>query len=262
MRSLSTDARDWTDLGSVDPLWAVWSAPEFRHGAGSREEFFRSGETEVRGILEMLRAGFARPERAARALDFGCGVGRLTRALASHFDEVVGVDISPSMIDAARAFHPDRSGCSFLLNPGPDLRQFADREFDLVCSLITLQHVSDSRLIAGYIAEMMRVTTVGGAAVFQLPVHVPWRIRAHPRRTVYHACRRIGVSAERLYEHGLYAMALSGLHPDQVADAVNRGGGRLAATFPDNRVGTPVVPSNTYVALPAHRRLNGSRCRR
>ena len=42
-------------------------------------------------------------KRFHRALDFGCGVGRLVMPLASRFDEAVGVDISPSMIEIARA---------------------------------------------------------------------------------------------------------------------------------------------------------------
>jgi len=37
-----------------------------------------------------------------RALDFGCGLGRLTQPLAERFDEAVGVDIAASMIEGAR----------------------------------------------------------------------------------------------------------------------------------------------------------------
>ncbi len=36
-----------------------------------------------------------------RALDIGCAVGRTTIELASHFDEVVGIDLSNAFIDAA-----------------------------------------------------------------------------------------------------------------------------------------------------------------
>lgn len=46
------------------------------------------------------------------ALDFGCGVGRLTQALAAHFDEVTGVDISPSMIKLAKKYSRHGDGCN------------------------------------------------------------------------------------------------------------------------------------------------------
>ena len=43
------------------------------------------------------------PAARRSALDFGCGIGRLSQALAEHFDQVYGVDISPKMIELARA---------------------------------------------------------------------------------------------------------------------------------------------------------------
>ena len=42
-----------------------------------------------------------------RALDFGCGAGRLTRALAARFESVVGVDVADAMLDKARALNAD-----------------------------------------------------------------------------------------------------------------------------------------------------------
>ena len=48
------------------------------------------------------------PRARALALDFGCGAGRLSRALAAHFEHVVGVDVSASMIETARALNRRR----------------------------------------------------------------------------------------------------------------------------------------------------------
>jgi 2-polyprenyl-3-methyl-5-hydroxy-6-metoxy-1,4-benzoquinol methylase len=101
------------------------------------------------------------------ALDFGCGVGRLTEALASHFDRVCGVDISPAMIQHARNYK--KSGRSeYLLNETGDLRQFAGGRFDFVYSSITLQHMP-ARFATRYMVEFLRVLKPGGLLVFQLP---------------------------------------------------------------------------------------------
>jgi SAM-dependent methyltransferase len=103
-----------------------------------------------------------------RALDFGCGVGRLTRPLADHFDEVVGVDIAPTMIDLARRYHADRPSCRFEVNQAEDLARFPSATFDLVLSLIVLQHVPPATAVR-YLRELCRLVTPGGVLAVQVP---------------------------------------------------------------------------------------------
>lgn len=246
--SLARDQRDWTDLGTLDPLWAVWSTPEFRHGGGEKRTFFARGEEEIDELLGYVDDLRPAPLDRVRALDFGCGAGRLTQALAGRFEQAIGVDISPSMVETARSLN-SRPNCAFELNPDPDLRQFADREFDLVCSLITLQHVSSPAAIERYIAELIRVTATGGVTVFQLPSHVPRRVRAQPRRQLYRLGRAVGVPARRLYRLGLYSMALTAIPRDRVERLVCDSGAELLAAAPDGRTGSAAIPSLAYYAL-------------
>ena len=74
------------------------------------------------------------------ALDFGCGLGRLTQALATHFASVTGVDIAGSMVEGAQARNvfPDR--VSYVVNTAATL-PFDDASFDFVYSVLVLQHV-------------------------------------------------------------------------------------------------------------------------
>ena len=137
--SLSKHKRDWDELGRVDPLWAILTSPEQRCGKWDLREFFACGASEIGHVMQQAtRLGFPRYRHAA--LDFGCGVGRLTRALAEHFDRCVGVDIADSMISHAREWHRDWPTCHFVLNTAGDLRSFEDKSFDLVYSNIVLQH--------------------------------------------------------------------------------------------------------------------------
>ena len=105
--------------------------------------------------------------RHERALDFGCGVGRLTRPLGARFAEVVGIDISSKMVELARGFSPPPN-CKFVVNNKSDLSVFPDGHFDLIISIITLQHINP-RIVKNYLREFMRVLSSGGIAYFQVP---------------------------------------------------------------------------------------------
>jgi SAM-dependent methyltransferase len=159
----------WERLAREDPLWAVLTDPAKKGGAWDVGEFFRTGEREIEAVMAYVDSIWPGLRRA-RALDFGCGVGRLTQALAGRFERVVGVDISPTMIELARAH--DRSGgrCEFLVNDSPDLALLASADFDFAYSNITLQHVPPAAA-KGYLRELVRVLRPGGLLVFQLPTH-------------------------------------------------------------------------------------------
>jgi ubiquinone/menaquinone biosynthesis C-methylase UbiE len=111
-----------------------------------------------------LDACFAR----GRALDFGCGVGRLTQPLAAYYDEVFGVDIAPSMIDKADELNRHGERCRYVLNGEDNLRAFPDRYFDLIYSNITLQHMKP-RYAFRYVKEFLRVLSRDGLLVFHMP---------------------------------------------------------------------------------------------
>ncbi len=94
-------ARNYWDLHARhDPLWAILSDPEKTGRRWDLPSFLETGQREVSLLMFQLRALGLEPDPAA-ALDFGCGIGRLTQPLADHFDLVVGTDISPEMIRLA-----------------------------------------------------------------------------------------------------------------------------------------------------------------
>src|SRR5213075_3164955 len=130
-------------------------------------EFFRTGVVEIDDVMAYVdRLGLKFARRAA--LDFGCGVGRLTQALCGHFDAAVGVDIAPSMIDKARAYNRHGERCRYSLNVSDDLSQFDDGQFDFIYSNIVLQHMLP-RYSKKYVREFLRLLAPGGVAVLQLP---------------------------------------------------------------------------------------------
>jgi SAM-dependent methyltransferase len=163
-------ARNWDEFGKQDPLWAIRTEPDKRGGKWEVGEFFSSGQDHVRELVGRLDE-LGLPTRGV-VLDFGCGVGRLTQAFADHFDEVWGVDIAPSMIEGAEAFNRHGARVHYVVNDRSDLRAFEDASFDLVFSVIVLQHIRPD-LALGYVREFFRICKPGGAIVFQIPSHLP-----------------------------------------------------------------------------------------
>src|SRR5512138_180558 len=99
--------RNWNAWATQDPMYAILTDPEKIRGQWKEEEFFASGERQIEERLKWLRE-LGVQLHFGQALDFGCGIGRLSNALAKHFDEVHGVDISAGMIERARQLcrHP------------------------------------------------------------------------------------------------------------------------------------------------------------
>lgn len=190
----SLHQRDWEEMARVDPLWAILSRPEKRFRNWDLEEFLTTGEEEIRDLMESTRqTGLPRQHR--RAIDFGCGVGRLTRALRNYFPECHGVDISASMLGMARELTPE---CTF--RQAGDLKSFPDGYADFVYSSIVLQHQPDRKHALDLIADMVRVLVPGGLLVFQMPLHLPWRNRLQLRRRAYRFLRTLGFSHTFTYE--------------------------------------------------------------
>ena len=86
--------------GKEDPLYAVLSRKDAKDNKWDADEFFATGRDEIADAMRHL-ASLGVKVNKGRAMDFGCGVGRLTQALCEEFSEAVGVDISYSMIENA-----------------------------------------------------------------------------------------------------------------------------------------------------------------
>ena len=130
MRDRSVD--DWNTLGETQPNFAVLTEDRFlrQHMSDAdRDAFFASGEADIDKIFDLIDCA------PKSALDFGCGVGRLTRALAKRVDRVAGVDAAESMLRIARENVPDASFSSTI----------PDERFDLIVSLIVFQHIPVKR---------------------------------------------------------------------------------------------------------------------
>ncbi len=135
---MNTDLQ-WKRFGRVDPYFGVLSDERFHKERLSEEnkaEFFRSGKEHISQVASFIRSKIDPEFSPKRTLDFGCGVGRLLPALCELSAEVVGVDVSPSMLAEAQ------SNCPF---PNLTLSSKAAGEFDFIHSVLVFQHIAIKR---------------------------------------------------------------------------------------------------------------------
>lgn len=162
--------RNWDGLAAHDAMWAILSDPAKINQGWQADEFFASGRQEIAALREYIVAlltlsGASLEPR--RAMDFGCGLGRLSQALAAHFQRVDGVDISEVMV--AQALTHDQSGGKVHYHVNTtDTLPFDDGSFDLVYSNIVLQHIDKANALR-YMAEFVRVLAPGGLVIFSMP---------------------------------------------------------------------------------------------
>jgi SAM-dependent methyltransferase len=96
-----------------------------------------------------------------RVLDFGCGIGRIAKAIAPHVAQVVGVDVSAEMVRLARERTVGQRSVSITQVP-PDSFAFAEEAFDVVLAIDSFPYVVDSGLAQACLAELTRVLAPEG----------------------------------------------------------------------------------------------------
>lgn len=211
----------WDSLGSQDPMWGILADPRKRGNRWDSDAFFLSGQDEIGRVMNVLESCFpAIPRRCA--LDFGCGIGRLSRPLCGFFDRVIGVDIAESMINNARQLNQDLPGCEFVLHQQNDLGFVPDGSVDFVYSNIVLQHI-ERPYSDRYLEEFARVLSDQGVAVFQVP--------CERRGGIFSASSLVPTAlleGYRTIRYGRNRVQMHAIPTSDVESIICRAGGRIA----------------------------------
>jgi SAM-dependent methyltransferase len=123
-------------------------------------EMVTSLESELRRVPLSERGGW-------RALEIGCGPGRLMRPMSRHFVEIDGVDVSDEMIAIARQRLGDIPNAHPHHTDGASLSLFPEETFEFVYSYAVFQHIPSREVVLQYLRETHRVMRTGGLARLQ-----------------------------------------------------------------------------------------------
>lgn len=199
VKSLEKLKSEWEGHGSADPLWAILTDSRQKGGRWDVKDFFSTGVKEITIVLKLLNTKGIRPRFKGKALDFGCGVGRLTQALGRRFASAEGVDISQAMIEGALRYNRLGKRVRYHVNTSEHLPILKDASFDFVYTSIVLQHIPPLYSEV-YLREFLRVLKPGGLLVFQLPfarrvpLKVLWRYKLRLRTRLKKLLQDLGIA--------------------------------------------------------------------
>ena len=196
---LATMRAEWNERAREDANYFV----AFGRRAQNDDEFFATGADVMRALASELKRLPAR----RRALEIGCGPGRLMRPMSRYFDEVHGVDVSDEMIALARERLKDVSNAHPRCAGGSDLAGFADEWFDFVYSYAVFQHIPSRDVVFHYLREARRVLRPGGV----LKCQINGLPQTAARYTTWDGVRISGVEVKEFArEQRLQLLALDG----------------------------------------------------
>ncbi len=151
--------RFWNEQSDWNAHVAIYDSPDVRDPRKREEAFEAAGELDARRL-----AGFLHP--SSRVVDLGCGIGRVIRPLAGLCREIIGVDISTTMLDKARSYLDGLPQVRLVHTDGASLPSIEDASVDFVYSLLCLIHV-DRRSAYRYLREIERVLRPDGLAFLE-----------------------------------------------------------------------------------------------
>ncbi|MEZ4749934.1 MAG: class I SAM-dependent methyltransferase [Bdellovibrionota bacterium] len=236
----------WEKNARLDPMWAILAQPSKENGGWDPEAFFEPGRRSLDSALERVGVNFVGAP-FDRALDFGCGMGRISQALAARGREVHGVDISEEMVRLAREHNQFPANCSYHHNPTTDLSLFQSETFDFVYCVIVLQHMPPA-LMKGYLKEFLRVLSRQGQILVQIPAE-------RNDTTWLHRCKDwlrpllpidVADSLRTKKQAGVPILEMYGMPQAQVKECVERNGGKILRVEADKHAG-PAWTSYTYL---------------
>jgi ubiquinone/menaquinone biosynthesis C-methylase UbiE len=170
----------WNERARENPWYFVDNRQDYSRP--DLERFWSEGARDLAYMFDVLGLELRGDETV---VDLGCGVGRLSRALAASAGQVIGMDVSEEMLARAEQHNGHLENVRWIHGDGRTLRPLDDASVDACVSVVVFQHIPDPDTTLGYVREMGRVLRPGGWAAFQVStdpaVHAPrrrsWRER-------------------------------------------------------------------------------------
>ncbi|MEK6372106.1 MAG: class I SAM-dependent methyltransferase [Acidobacteriota bacterium] len=232
-------AADWEELARREPYFAVLTNDGSRGvpgNAAATAAFFDTGEDDIAALLAAITPLLGHDVRVARALDFGCGAGRLTLPLARRALQVVACDVAPTMLTHARQNAESAGVRNVTFMSSEDLGGLPPGEFDFICSLLVFQYIpakAGSRILR----TLIDLLAPGGIAA----IHVTFRRPDSSLRRLARLIRARSGPARRtpgVVRHELQRpyTRINEYDEHSVRDEIEAAGAHLLALLPTHHV--------------------------
>jgi ubiquinone/menaquinone biosynthesis C-methylase UbiE len=152
--------RDWNQRARDNARWFINTVKLDQ----SEDEFDATGANEINALIapELSLMTQGRDPKTLRFLEIGCGIGRMTKHLASIFGEVHATDVSGEMIAQARERLRHLPNARLYETSGVDFAALPDNYFDIAFSAYVFQHMPSKDVIRSNVVEAYRVVKPGG----------------------------------------------------------------------------------------------------
>ncbi len=167
--------QSWQKLGETEPYWSVVTQNQYAADnigqAGARDALHATGRDDRDRVIATLARNGIQLESLRTCLEYGCGLGRVTRWLAERFERVEGFDISRAHLDVAEAYLQSENVQNVTLHHVTRVTDVARLpSSDFIFTSIVLQH-NPPPVIAYTLDKLMRALNPGGVALFQIPTY-------------------------------------------------------------------------------------------
>jgi ubiquinone/menaquinone biosynthesis C-methylase UbiE len=168
MSGLEASRQFWDEKARENPYWYVSSAGPYE--GRNLAEFWASGPKIWN---DLKSASGYQPKRIDTIVEIGCGVGRLTRAIAPEVGMVFAFDLSAEMLTIARS-SVEAANASFHRAETPALAEIADGSVDAFVAYCVFQHLPNLGVLRQYLKTAARVLKPGGTLIFTMTPRT-WR---------------------------------------------------------------------------------------
>jgi predicted TPR repeat methyltransferase len=156
------------DIGGMRPTYVTALFDQYapRFDAALVDNLGYRGPALLLAAVVIARTEAGRPPAFGRAIDLGCGTGLAARAFAPIVDDIIGIDLSPKMIERARAtgLYAELAVAEIV----EGLKCRPDASADLILAADVMVYVHD---MAPLLAEVARVLASGGLFAFTVESH-------------------------------------------------------------------------------------------
>jgi SAM-dependent methyltransferase len=183
---------DWERIAASEAFFGVLTDDKYRAAELTPEriaEFYATGDADIGAVINTFKTAFGAAPAGAPALDIGCGVGRLARAMRPYATQVTGYDVSDSMLALARKHAGDGVDYVTALPGGP---------FGWISSFVVFQHIEPPEGLA-LLKRALATLAPGGFASIQI--------------TAWRTAHALPTGLQKLKRAAHFALARAGARP-------------------------------------------------